>query len=363
MFEAFHDARVKILFEPIIDAITDRSRPMPGTAPYPPSKVITGIAWAPKETIVRKAKGQRQLAADLGRRRPPVHGLRRRQGVRAVRGRRSWAWASPASRAIRRTSRGSTSAARPASRTATAPGGKKASGMLMVDGVLYLWTRNAGNAQLAWSKDHGKTWAWADWKFTTSFGCPTFLNFGKNYAGARDEFVYVYSHDADSAYEPADRMVLARVPKGKITRARRLRVLQRASTRSGQPLWSKEIAERGGGLHAQGPMLPLRHHATTPASKRYLWVQIIPGTRRQESGHALRGRLRHLRRARAVGAVDDGVLHREVGRRPRRDGQLPDQVDERRRQDAPSGVFGRRPLRRPQGDADGCRQVTSGRAS
>ena len=31
--------------------------------------------------------------------------------------------------------------------------GKKASGMLMVDGVLYLWARNAGNAQLAWSID------------------------------------------------------------------------------------------------------------------------------------------------------------------------------------------------------------------
>src|SRR5262249_29735692 len=93
---------------------------------------------------------------------------------------------------------------------------KKASGILCVEGVLYLGARNAGNAQLAWSKDHGKTWQWADWKFTTSFGCPTFLNFGKNYAGAHDEFVYVYSHDAGSAYRPADRMVLARVPKRNI---------------------------------------------------------------------------------------------------------------------------------------------------
>ena len=51
--------------------------------------------------------------------------------------------------------------------------GKKASGLLMVDGVLYLWVRNAGNAQLAWSDDHARTWTWADWTFTTSFGCPT----------------------------------------------------------------------------------------------------------------------------------------------------------------------------------------------
>src|SRR5262249_19629785 len=28
----------------------------------------------------------------------------------------------------------------------------KASGILMVDGVLYLWTRNAANSQLAWSR-------------------------------------------------------------------------------------------------------------------------------------------------------------------------------------------------------------------
>jgi hypothetical protein len=96
------------------------------------------------------------------------------------------------------------------------PRGKKASGMLMAGGLLYMWTRNAGNSQLAWSASHGTTWTWSDWKFTNSFGCPTFLNFGRNYAGARDEFVYVYSPDRDSAYEPADRLLLARVPKDRV---------------------------------------------------------------------------------------------------------------------------------------------------
>jgi hypothetical protein len=69
---------------------------------------------------------------------------------------------------------------------------------------LYVWLRNAGNAQPAWSGDRAKTWSYAPWKFTESFGCPTFLNFGRNYAGARDGYVYVYSHDSDSAYLPAD---------------------------------------------------------------------------------------------------------------------------------------------------------------
>jgi hypothetical protein len=78
--------------------------------------------------------------------------------------------------------------------------GKKASGMLMADGVLYMWARNAGNSQLAWSTDYAKTWTWSDWKFTTTFGHPAFLNLGKNYAGARDNYVYIYSPDEDSAY-------------------------------------------------------------------------------------------------------------------------------------------------------------------
>jgi len=82
-----------------------------------------------------------------------------------------------------------------AEQTGQGEAGRKASGMLMVDGVIYLWVRNAANSQLAWSTDHGSSWTWSDWKFTTSFGCPTFLNFGKNYAGARDQFIYVYSPD------------------------------------------------------------------------------------------------------------------------------------------------------------------------
>ena len=217
--------------------------------------------------------------------------------------------------------------------------------MLMVDGVLYLLVRNAGNSQLGLVGDRGKTWTWSDWKFTTSFGCPTFLNFGRNYAGARDDFVYVYSHDADSAYEPADRMVLARVPKERITRARRLRVLQAARragpARSG-PRTSTSAARSSpipGKCYRSGITLQRRPEALSV-------VPDVAGRRRPVSG-----RLRHLRRARAVGAVDDGLFHAGVGRRPRRNQQLSDQVDERRRQDPAPGLLRRRRFLRPQGDA------------
>ena len=121
-------------------------------------------------------------------------------------------------------------------RTGDGAKGLKASGILMVDKVLYLWVRNAGNAQLAWSEDHGKTWQWG-FKFETSFGSPTFLNFGKNYAGAKDNYVYTYSQDGPSAYESSDALILARVPKDKV------RDRQSWEFRSGEA-WTRNIAER-----------------------------------------------------------------------------------------------------------------------
>ena len=136
--------------------------------------------------------------------------------------------------------------------------GKKASGMLMVDGVLYLWARNAGNAQLAWSNDHGRTWEWSDWTFTTSFGCPTFLNFGRDYAGARDDYVYVYSHDSGDAYLPADRMVLARVPRDRIKDRTLVRIL-RGPRRDEQTGLDRRHRPPRRRLHARGQVLPIRH--------------------------------------------------------------------------------------------------------
>jgi hypothetical protein len=152
--------------------------------------------------------------------------------------------------------------------------GKKASGMLMVDGVLYLWVRNAGNSQLAWSTDHGSTWTWSDWKFTESFGCPTFLNFGQNYAGARDNFVYVYSLDNNSAYQAADRMVLARVPKSGIKDRDAYEFFVRLDDAQ-RPDWTKNIAKRGPVFTNPGKCY--RSGVSYDAAlKRYLWCQILP---------------------------------------------------------------------------------------
>ncbi|HZL90503.1 MAG TPA: DUF4185 domain-containing protein, partial [Pirellulaceae bacterium] len=153
--------------------------------------------------------------------------------------------------------------------------GRKASGLLMVDGVLYLLVRNVGNSQLGWSDDRGRTWTWADWKFDVSFGCPTFLNYGRNYAGAADDFVYIYSHDKDSAYERADQMVLARVPKGKL-RERSAYEFFVGLDGEDQPQWSRDIAQRRAVF--SHPQSCYRSSVSYSAPlRRYVWCQTGPG--------------------------------------------------------------------------------------
>jgi hypothetical protein len=145
----------------------------------------------------------------------------------------------------------------------------------MVDGTLYMIARNADNSQIAWSEDHGKTWNWCEWKFSTSFGYPTFLNFGRNYGGARDDFVYIYSHDENSAYKPADQMILARVHKTAIL-DREAYVFFAGLDNSNQPLWSNDIRHRKpvfvnpGQCYRSGI-------SYNKGLKRYLWCQILPG--------------------------------------------------------------------------------------
>jgi hypothetical protein len=122
--------------------------------------------------------------------------------------------------------------------------GIKASGLLMVDGVLYLFVRNYKvdgdwrHARLAWSDDHGQTWTWAGWHFTETFGCPEFVQFGPDYRGTRDSYVYVISQDGDSAYAFDPDIVMARVPRGSVHRRDAYEFYAGASG------WSPDIGQR-----------------------------------------------------------------------------------------------------------------------
>ncbi len=153
--------------------------------------------------------------------------------------------------------------------TGFGPNGKKASGLLMVEGVTFIWVRNAANSQLGWSTDYCKTWEWSDWRFTEGFGCPTILNFGRHYSGARDRYMYLYSPDHDSAYENADRFVMARVPINQI-RIREAYEFLQAIGDDGRPTWTSDIARCGAVFENPGDCS--RSGISYNAGlKRYLW--------------------------------------------------------------------------------------------
>jgi CubicO group peptidase (beta-lactamase class C family) len=241
--------------------------------PYPPSPVIQGIEWAPASTIIRKAKGSDNwpitwgdddrlyTAYGDGRGFQPFVETKLSLGLAVVSGDAD-------------DFRGENLRSPTAEQTGDGPRGAKASGMLMVDGVLYMLVRNTGNSQLAWSADRGKTWTWSDWKFTTSFGYPTFLNFGRDYAGARDAYVYVYSHDSDSAYQRADRMVLARAPAEQIADREAYEFFETLD--GGSPVWTRDIDRRGAVFTNQGRCYrsSVNYHQSLG---RYLWCQTGSG--------------------------------------------------------------------------------------
>ena len=119
--------------------------------------------------------------------------------------------------------------------------GIKASGMLMVDKILYMLVRNIDGrgkySQLLWSEDLGKKWHKA-FELDKNFGCPTFLNYGRNYTDARDIYVYIYSHQGPSSYKPYDHIVLARVHKNKISDTNAYEFYA-GSDDNYKPIWTK----------------------------------------------------------------------------------------------------------------------------
>ncbi|MCC6392769.1 MAG: serine hydrolase [Bryobacterales bacterium] len=226
---------VRYIFQPAVAALKH-------APPYPPSPVIRQVTFAPVETIVRKAPGSDNWPItwaddnDLytsygdGWGFEPLLAKKLSLGFARITG------MPPAFSGVNLRSESG-------ERTGDGKKGIKSSGMLMVDGVLYMWVRNAGNSQLTWSEDHGRAWQWG-FQLTESFGSPAFLNFGRNYAGARDGFVYSYSQDGPSAYESYDNLVLARVPRGRIRDRAAYEFFVRRDA-YGRPVWSRDIARRG----------------------------------------------------------------------------------------------------------------------
>jgi hypothetical protein len=142
--------------------------------------------------------------------------------------------------------------------------GGKSVGIVALDGALYLLRAGTSSSSSAFrrtelykSTDKGKSWSatgvrWVDRDFSGSDGffSPSFLQFGKDYAGARDEFVYIYAPEETTSVDEDPWNV--QVP-GKISLIRAPRVsLSDQSTyefftgldASGNPTWTSDIDSR-----------------------------------------------------------------------------------------------------------------------
>lgn len=226
-----------LLFDPLMHALGNPQKPL--SAPYPPSPVISKITFS--DEISRNAIGSDNWPITWsdddhlytsfgdGWGFPPMLTKKIGMGMARVEG-------GPDN--YRAHNLRSDSIERPGD-GAHSP---KASGLISVGGVLYKWVRNTGNAQLVWSADKGKTWEWG-FKFEESFGSPSFLNFGKDNAGARDEYVYTYSQDGPSAYESDDGLILARVHKDRIREKAAYEFFAGADAKN-RPTWTKELSQR-----------------------------------------------------------------------------------------------------------------------
>lgn len=243
--------------------------------PCPPSSLIRGIDWAPKETIQRVAKGCDRFPMTWADDDAQYTAWGDGNGFGKTEKKLSVGYAKitgPAGAFEGMDVRSPTGEALGAGRR-----GYKASGMLSINGTLYLWVGNANHdgagCRLAWSADHAKTWTWADWEFA-EFGYLSLINYGRDYAVARDDYVYATAHDGPSEYVPADRFILMRVPKDRIRERAAYEFMSMVDER-GQPTWTAMIGERGAVLSHPGHCLRQQMTYNAPL-KRYLWWAQLP---------------------------------------------------------------------------------------
>ena len=148
----------------------------------------------------------------------------------------------------------------------------KSWGMICIEGILYMWVVpdyskdekiwHYSEARLAKSTDQGAHWTKANWAFFESekLIIPTICNFGKNYAGARDNYVYHYFIRPQDNIPPCDKktvqrslivhkpgmIFLARVHKSRIFESRDNYEFFVGLDKNGSPKW--------GGVSAKQPV-------------------------------------------------------------------------------------------------------------
>ncbi len=127
----------------------------------------------------------------------------------------------------------------------------KTGGIVFVDGVLYAWlNRQDGtwptvNHSLIWSDDFAASWKQSSWmwpKGEGNFKPNTFLQFGKDYAGARDDYVYFYGRN-ETAWARGTHGYLGRVHRTKLKTRVAYEFFAGLDDKCA-PIWSSDVSER-----------------------------------------------------------------------------------------------------------------------
>jgi hypothetical protein len=131
----------------------------------------------------------------------------------------------------------------------------KSYGIISVDGTLYMW-RSPGSGPTGYTRatvyrsgDQGMSWTPADWDFLQSDGLinPTFLQYGRDYAGARDSFVYMYANElkdpSDLKVQLPGEIALLRVPQNAIMDRSQYEFFAGLDS-LGAPTWTTDLTRR-----------------------------------------------------------------------------------------------------------------------
>lgn len=135
------------------------------------------------------------------------------------------------------------------------PSGGKSYGMLALGDTLYAWvspgsaTANYDYTRLHRSTNGGRNWTAASWRFLESDRVilPTILQFGRGYAGARDDYVYTYAPRLKNAsslrVQVPGEIDLMRVPRGSIMTRNAYQFFDGLNS-DGSPRWTATLANR-----------------------------------------------------------------------------------------------------------------------
>ena len=130
----------------------------------------------------------------------------------------------------------------------------KSYGIISVAGRLYMW-KGPGSLTKAWtesrlymSRNRGRSWSKAGWAYywDDAIFHPVFLQFGKDYKGARDNFVYTYAPERKSSkweVQKPGEISLWRVPRTHIMDRRNYEFFA-GLNRNGKPIWTRTLAFR-----------------------------------------------------------------------------------------------------------------------